>query len=89
MRGRFSCGFFLGVLVGVGFRVGFGLGFGAGDCDASARDCGAVGCGIVARALWGLDSLAGFFWAFLSAWVLGSALSLALAAGVLSLALSG
>ena len=41
-----------------------------------------MGCGIVARALWGLDSLVEFLEAFLSAWVLGSALGLALARGI-------
>ena len=34
-----------------------------------------MGCRVVARELWELDSLVGFFWAFLSAWVLGSALA--------------
>ena len=62
---RFSCGIFLGVFVAVGFGSGiFGLGF--------------VGAGIVARGLWGLDSLVGFFGAFLSPWVLVRALGLAL-----------
>ena len=41
-----------------------------------------MGCGVAARALRGLDSLVGFFWAFLSAWVLESALSLALVRGI-------
>ena len=55
----------MGVLVGVGLGRGiFGL--------------GVVGAGSVARGLWGLDSLVGFFGAFLSAWVLGLALGLAL-----------
>ena len=37
-----------------------------------------MGYGIVARKLCGVDSLADFFWVFWSAWVLGSALGLAL-----------
>ena len=41
-----------------------------------------MGYGIVARALCGVDSLADFFWVFWSAWVLGSALGLALVRGI-------
>ena len=77
---RFSCGVFGGVFV----SVGFGVGFGAWDCDA--RDCGAVGCGVVARALWELDSLVEFLEAF---WAVGFGVAWALAAGVLGLVLSG
>ena len=41
-----------------------------------------MGCGIVARALWGVDSLVEFLEAFLSAWVLESALDFALVRGI-------
>ena len=43
-----------------------------------------MGCRVVARELWGLDSLVGFFWAF---WAVGFGVAWALAAGVLGLAL--
>ena len=43
-----------------------------------------MGCGIVEREPCGVDSCADFFGAFLSAWVLGLALGLALVRGIVA-----